>query len=234
MPDKKIPSIAKGKLPFNPLGPVPHAKLLLENKFKANPANILDRADDYLNALNEIADIDPEEFRAFFWSVNDEYRLKMSGWIRKHTPNFQQIDFKNHAVLTTLFYLYGIKGIVFSRNLLEEPLDPVRLDLSEPNSRELFDDLARIFQFMRKGQDGTPYLEKEDVTAQSLKNSIQEWQETESRFKIRHFDTQLKSIPDGILREEDLLVLYSMMSAHLQLNLEIIYQVIKENEISEK
>lgn len=224
-------SIDRWLAPFNPIGPIPRASLLLENKFQANQANILEKAEEYIRSISKVDEVNTHDFRAFFWSVDDAHRARMTQALRDLIPSVHEINYKNQAILTTLFHLFGIKGLIFAENLIISPLDPLAMDLSEPNSKEMFSDLVEIFRFLRKPQSGERYLGEGDPTLQDLASSIKQWQEMESRFKIRNFDG-LKVIADGILRQEDLLVLYPGMVALLQLQMETIHEVMQENEQS--
>lgn len=213
---------------FNPIGPLINADIFLQKKYNVDPTNILQKAELYLKSLKAIADINTEDFRAFFWSVPDKNKNEFCDWFFKNGPTPEKLIesqgqniIDNQGIATILFYIYGIKGLIFSLPLIKQELDVAKIDVRQGLQKELFLDLVNIFRFIRNSKTGKLFLTEKQPGPGDLKRAIKKWQETEARFELFKMDDRANLIGDGLLREEDKVVLYTTLVGFLVLALDV-------------
>ncbi len=223
---------------YMPIGPLPWAETLLKDKYGVNSDNLLDKADEYLNQLTSIDDLNNDDFRAFFWAVSREKKNDFYSWLPQHGYDVEAIlkagnSFvsSNSGVATLLFFMYRIKGFVFPLDLITVGLDVSKMDLTDTFEKELFDDLQTIFTFILDPLSGQLYLPEQEPTIHDLKNAIKKWQEApETQSFLLALDENIPIPCDGIFRETDKICLYNELVVFLMLVLEISEEMFLEEE----
>ena len=204
---------------FNPLGPVLQPELHLRNAFGISERDIKPVLNKHIvKSKNEHKWVlSDDDWLAFFWAGDQAVKNDLLALY--HDLNPAQPDYaKNRMQRTMAVYTYqGILGLIFAEDLLNKPFDVTSCDLNDKKNRAIFEDLLRVFHFMRITQKGPghqqPYLSPENPhpTPQDLKCAIKKFQEDFAVSYVRESLPNYHVTPDGNLREPDKFALFNYL-----------------------